>query len=138
MVATQGGPTLRSTAGADAPRRGAIPVVVPLPRRTGRFAWRFPDAAHGLLLGLLAPVIVVPILVLGEGGRSLTAWSVLLAYAAWLCIAAKFAVGFARARERAALVAFLFVSCFFGAVIGQGVASYFYTFVASGVWSAGR
>jgi hypothetical protein len=138
MVATSGGLAARSTAGPDAPGRGAIPLVVPLPRRAGRFAWRFQDAAHGLLLGLLAPVIVAPILLLGEAGRSAAAWSVLIAYAAWLSIVAKLAVGFARARERAALVAFLFVSCFLAATAGQGLVTLYSLLVANAAAGAGR
>lgn len=138
MVVTRRDPAVRSTAGPDAPGRGAIPVVVPLPRRAGRFAWRFQDCAHGLLLGLLAPVIVAPVLLLGEVDRSAAIWSVVIAYVAWLAIVAKFAVGFARARERAALVAFLVISCFFAAIAVPALVTLYAALMASVAAGAGR
>lgn len=109
------------------PGRGAVPVFVRIPRRASRFAWDTSDAAHGALLGVLSPVVSVPFL-LGAAVSS-SGWPVwlLLGFAAWLALVAKFAVGFVRAGERAGLVTLLVISCAASAVaapsVGQAVST---------------
>lgn len=103
------------------PGRGAVPVFVRIPRRASRFGWNASDAAHGLLLGVLLPVIAVPFLLPAAVMRGTWAvWS-LLGYVAWAAVVAKFAVDFVRSGERAGLITLLVLSCAASAAAAQPV-----------------